>query len=103
MLWDKATTGGIFHAKQHQVEIFKNAYACKACPIKVKLTMEAYMNEKKNQKIELGRYLPEDDDVQKLRDEIQEEDDSMEEVNANGKRASNIRGKEVITKKSKFP
>lgn len=50
------------------------------------------MNEKKNQKIELGRYLPEDDDVEKLRDEIPKEDDSMEEVNANGKRASDIRG-----------
>lgn len=61
------------------------------------------MNEKKTQKIKSYGYLPKDDNIDKIDDEVQEPN-NVEKLIVNGKRASNIRGKEIIiAKKPKVP
>ncbi|CAL9133133.1 unnamed protein product [Musa textilis] len=68
MFCDKTTKGGIFRAKQHLIENFKNTTTCKKYPPEVKEELMSYMNEKKIQKNESYENLPEDD-VEHLRDE----------------------------------
>ena len=58
---------------------------------------------RKTQKIKSYAYLPKDDNIDKIDDEVQEPI-NVEKLIVNGKRASNTRGKKIIiAKKLKVP
>jgi len=72
----KVTAGGIFRAKQHQIEGFKNASTCSKIPPNIKDELMKAMNKKQTRKVDAFEANADND----LENYSLEDDNEVEEV-----------------------